>query len=133
MRGLDTNVLVRVLLQDDRRQARAAEAAIDSALAAGEPLVVSLLTILETEWVLRTHGGLDKPAIIRTFETLLEARDLLIEDEEVLEQALYAFADSNADFADCLILARYLRFGCSSMLTFDTRAAKLAGAEQLRA
>jgi predicted nucleic-acid-binding protein len=133
MKGLDTNVLVRVLLRDDRRQARAAEAAIDRALAAGEPLFVSLLTVLETEWVLRARGGLDKPAIIRTFKSLLEARDLSIEDEEVLEQALYAFEDANADFADCLILARYLRLGCSSMLTFDSRAAKLAGAEHLQA
>jgi predicted nucleic-acid-binding protein len=132
MQGLDTNVLVRVLLRDDRRQARAAEAAINRALAAGEPLVVSLLTVLETEWVLRTRGGLDKSTVIRTFKSLLEARDLLIEDEEVLEQALYTFEDGSADFADCLMLARYLRFGCSSMLTFDSRAAKLAGAEQLR-
>jgi predicted nucleic-acid-binding protein len=133
MRGLDTNVLVRVLLRDDRRQARAAEAAIDRALAAGEPLLVSLLTILETEWVLRTRGGLDKAAIIRTFKSLLEARDLSMEDEDVLEQALYTFEDGSADFADCLILARYLRSGCASMLTFDFRAAKLAGAEQLHA
>jgi len=50
-----------------------------------------------------------------------------------LEQALYAVENANADFADCLIPARTLRSGSTSMLTFDSRAAKLAGAELLRA
>ena len=58
MRGPDTNVLVRFLLRDDPVQARAAKSAIDGATAQGEPLLVSLLTILETEWVLRSLGGL---------------------------------------------------------------------------
>jgi predicted nucleic-acid-binding protein len=133
LRGLDTNVLVRVLLRDDRAQARVAQATIDSALDAGEPLVVSLLTILETEWVLRTRGSLGKREIVHAFKSLLEARDLWIENEDVLEQALHAFENSHADFADCLMLARYLRIGCRSMLTFDYRAAKLPGAELLRA
>ena len=133
MRGLDTNVLVRMLLRDDRRQARAAEAAIDAALSAGGPLLVSLLAIMGTEWVLRSRGRLDKPAIVRTFKSLLEARDLSVENEDVLEQALHTYENSNTDFADCLMLARYLRIGCVSMLTFDARAAKLAGAELIGA
>lgn len=131
MRGLDTNVLVRFLLRDDAAQARAAKSAIDTATARGEPLLVSLLTILETEWVLRSQGGFGKPIVVRTFKQLLETNDLAIENEDVLEQALHAYEDGNADFADCLMIARYQRIGCRSMHTFDSRAAKLPGGELL--
>jgi predicted nucleic-acid-binding protein len=133
MQGLDTNMLVRFLLRDDLRQAKAAKSAIDRAISADAPLLVSILTILETEWVLRACADLDKTIIIRTFKQLLEARDLLFENEDVLEQALYLFENNNADFADCLMIARYQDIGCASMLTFDTRAAKIPGCELLSA
>lgn len=127
MRGLDTNVLVRFLLKDDQVQAKAAEEAI----ASGEPIRVSLLTILETEWVLRSAAGLDKHTIIRTFKALLETRELEFESEAILEQALYDFENFAADFADCLMLATYRATGCSAMLTFDAKAARLPGATLL--
>ncbi|HEY5239586.1 MAG TPA: type II toxin-antitoxin system VapC family toxin [Rhizomicrobium sp.] len=133
MHGLDTNVLVRFLLRDDPLQASAAKSAIDRAIAAGEPLLIGLLTILETEWVLRARAGLDKLAIVGVFKQLLEARDLLFENEGVLEHALYVFENSNADFADCLMMARYQDLGCAAMLTFDARAAKIPGCELLTA
>jgi len=129
MRGLDTNVLVRFLLADDRRQAKAAKEAIDNAVAAGEPLLVNLLTLLETEWVLRARAGYEKSRIVLTFKHLLEARDLSFEDEEAIEEALFHFEDGTAEFADCLMTARYRRLGCDAMLTFDTKAARLPGAE----
>jgi len=127
VRGLDTNVLVRFLLKDDQVQAKAAEEAI----ASGEPIRVSLLTILETEWVLRSAAGLDKHTIIRTFKALLETRELEFESEAILEQALYDFENFAADFADCLMLATYRATGCSAMLTFDAKAARLPGATLL--
>lgn len=131
MVGIDTNVLVRFIVRDDRQQAEAARAAIGRAMAANEPLAVSLLTILETEWVLRSRYRFDKEVVVRTFKMLLEAGDVLIEGEETLEQALYLFEGSCADFADCLMVARYQRMGCATMLTFDENAAKLAGCELL--
>ena len=127
MYGLNTNVLVRYLLRDDRKQAEQAKKAIEKALASGEPLVVSLLTMLETEWVLRSCAGLDKKTLITTFRMLLEVRDLRIEQEETLEEALYLYENNNADFADCLMTARYTRLGCKAMLTFDRKAASLPG------
>jgi predicted nucleic-acid-binding protein len=126
-------VLVRFLLRDEPAQARAAKAAIDRAIQSGEPMVLGLLAVLETEWVLRSRAGLDKAAVLTTFKQLLEARDLAIEREDVLEQALYAYENSSADFADCLMVASYVRSGCSAMLTFDARATKLPGCERLRA
>ncbi|MDP2156019.1 MAG: type II toxin-antitoxin system VapC family toxin [Sulfuricella sp.] len=131
MVGIDANVLVRFIVRDDQRQGEAAKAAIGRAMAANEPLAVSLLTILETEWVLRSRYRFGKEVVVRTFKMLLETGDVLIEGEETLEQALYLFEDSSADFADCLMVARYQRMGCATMLTFDGNAAKLAGCELL--
>jgi len=131
MRGLDTNVLVRFLLRDDRNQATRAKAAIDRAIAAGEPLLVGLLTLLETEWVLRARARLSKSDIIGAFKHLLEVRELRFENEDAVEQALYHFENNRADFADCLMIAQYQRIGCHAMLTFDRRAARIPGGEMV--
>ncbi len=127
MYGLDTNVLIRYLLRDDLMQAELARAAIENAVQSGEPVVVSLLTMLESEWVLRSCASIDKKTILSTFRMLLETRDIRIEQEETLEEALYLYENSSADFADCLMTARYARLGCSAMLTFDRKAAQLPG------
>jgi len=117
MVGLDTNVLVRFLLRDDQKQAEQAQKAIEDALADGEPVVVSLLTMLESEWVLRSCAAIGKKTVISAFRKLLESRDLRIEQEEVLEEALYHYENNTVDFADCLMASRYTRLGCSAMLT----------------
>ena len=127
MVGLDTNVLVRFLLRDDQKQAEQAQKAIEDALADGEPVVVSLLTMLETEWVLRSCAAIGKKTVISAFRKLLESRDLRIEQEEVLEEALYHYENNTVDFADCLMASRYTRLGCSAMLTFDKKAANVPG------
>lgn len=133
MLGLDTNVLVRFLLGDDRQHALRAKAAIERAVAAGEPVVIGILTLLETEWVLRTRAGLDKPDIIGAFKQLLESRDLMFESEAAVEQAIYHYENGKADFADCLMIAQYRATGCRAMLTFDARAARIPGGELVRA
>ncbi len=129
--GLDTNVLVRYLLNDDKRQSAMARFFIQKAVANGEAVRISLLTILETEWVLRSYGKRDKATVIEVFQALLEARDVEIELEESLEQALHYYKNSNADFADCLMTSRYQRSGCTAMMTFDDKASKLPGCELL--
>ena len=127
MFGLDTNVLIRFLLRDDPKQAEQASKAIEDVLSDGNPVVVSLLTMMETEWVLRSCAKLEKTVVINAFRMLLESRDLRIEQEEVLEEAVYLYEGNKADFADCLMAARYQRLGCSAMLTFDQKAARLPG------
>jgi predicted nucleic-acid-binding protein len=115
MYGLDTNVLIRYLLRDDQMQAEQARVAIEEASQSGKPIVVSLLTILESERVLRSCACLEKRTVITTFRMLLEVRDLSIEQEETLEEALYLYENSTADFADCLMAARYARLGCAAI------------------
>jgi predicted nucleic-acid-binding protein len=96
-------------------------------VAKGEPVLVSLLVLLEAEWVLRSRYELAKADIVTAFSALLDTADLAFEDEPSVENAVYSWRDSAADFADCLIEARNRRLGCRATATFDGRALKLAG------
>lgn len=127
MLGVDTNVLVRYLTRDDKSQFEKARRLIDREVAKGEPVLVSLLVLLETEWVLRSRYELAKEDIVATFSALLDTADLAFEDEPSVESAVYSWKDSAADFADCLIEARNRRLGCSATATFDGRALKVPG------
>jgi predicted nucleic-acid-binding protein len=127
MLGVDTNVLVRYLTRDDQPQYEKALRLIDREVARGEPVLVSLLVLLETEWVLRSRYEVAKAEIIKAFSALLETADLTFEDEPSIETAVYSWKDSAADFADCLIESRNRRLGCRATATFDGRALKLAG------
>jgi len=127
MLGVDTNVLVRYLVRDDQAQYERARRMIKREVSAGESVLVSLLVLLETEWVLRSRYELAKPEIVAVLSALLETSELAIEDEPCVEQALYSWKDSAADFADCLIGARNRRLGCGATATFDGKALKLAG------
>jgi predicted nucleic-acid-binding protein len=127
MLGLDTNLLIRYLIEDDRRQSEEARRLIRRETGNGEPVLVSLLVLLEIEWVLRSRYGLPKAEILAAFSALLEAADLAFEDETSVEYALYSWKKSAADFADCLIEACNRRLGCRATATFDGKALKLAG------
>lgn len=133
MIGIDTNVLVRYLVRDDEPQFEIARKLIHDAIAVNQPVLVSLLVLLETEWVLRSCYRLAKAEIAAVFVNLLETREAVFEDEQVLEEALHSWKDANADFADCLIVARGRRLGCRSVATFDAKAGRLPGAELLGA
>ena len=127
MLGVDTNVLVRYLTRDDQPQYDKARRMIDREVAKCEPVLVSLLVLLETEWVLRSRYELAKADIVTAFSALLDTADVTFEDEPSVETAVYSWKDSAADFADCLIEARNRRLGCRATATFDVRALKLAG------
>ena len=127
MLGIDTNVLVRFLVRDDEAQFEKARKLIKREVAAGSSVLVNQLVLLETEWVLRSRYSLAKNLIIQSISCLLDASDVRFEDEQVIEEALFIWKDSAADFADCLIGAKNRRLGCRSTATFDTKASKLPG------
>jgi predicted nucleic-acid-binding protein len=77
--------------------------------------------------VLRSRYDLAKEDIVTAFSALLDTADLAIEDEPSVENAVYSWKDSAADFADCLIEARNRRLGCRATATFDGRALKVSG------
>jgi predicted nucleic-acid-binding protein len=128
MIGLDTNVLVRYVLRDDANQAEVANKLIEKCIAEQVLIVISLLTIQETEWVLRACAKIDKARIITLFKALLESADVLIESEDILEETLLHYENSNADFSDCLMVVKYQQLACDHMVTFDSKAAKIEGA-----
>ena len=127
MLGIDTNVLVRFLLRDDEAQFQKANKLIQREVTAGRGVLVSELVLLETEWVLRSRYGFSKIQLLEVIASLLDTRDIQLEDEQSVEEAIYQWKEANADFADCLIAARHRRLGCSATATFDARAVKLPG------
>jgi predicted nucleic-acid-binding protein len=127
MLGIDTNVLVRYLTRDDQSQYEKARRLIDREVAKGKPVLVSLLVLLETEWVLRSRYEMGKTDMLLALSALLDTADLAFEDEPSVEAAVYSWKDATADFADCLIEARNRRLGCRATATFDSKALRLAG------
>ena len=87
--------------------------------------MISLLVLLETEWVLRSRYGVTKEDFVGTMSALLDSADVQFESEASVEQALFAWKESSAQFADCLIGARNRALGCRTTASFDVKAAKL--------
>ena len=131
MAALDTNVLVRFLVQDDAKQGLLARELIRSTLAKGEPLFVPVTVMLELEWVLRSNFGFDKAQIILTLASLLAASELSFESEQSVEVALELFRQNKADFSDCVHIALSHEAGMTPMWTFDRAASKVDGAKLL--
>jgi len=131
MAALDTNVLLRFLLQDDAKQSAAATRLVRQAQEAGDTLYVPLSVALELEWVLRSRFVLDKAAVAQTFSELLQTVELRFEATAVLEYALSEYEGSAADFSDCVHAALTLRAGEQPLWTFDKAAAKVDGVQLL--
>jgi predicted nucleic-acid-binding protein len=127
MIGLDTNVLVRLLTNDDRIQARQARDYLARNCSANSPAFVSNVALAETFWVLRSVYGLAHDDIASAFSTLFAIREITFEDDEAAKRAWQAYVRSGADFADFLIGAVDRAHGCDATITFDRKAAKLEG------
>jgi predicted nucleic-acid-binding protein len=133
--AIDTNVLVRILVQDPTapNQCAAARRLVTDATAAGEPLLVSLCALLETEWVLRSRYRVSRKAMVAAFISMLEAPGIEFEHDATVEEALYLLDQfPSADFADCLLVARAAHLGRSRFVTFDVGAARLPRGELLQ-
>jgi predicted nucleic-acid-binding protein len=127
MLGIDTNVLVRFLIRDDEIQFEKARKLMRREVAAGHRVFVNQLVLMETEWVLRSRYVVPKNQIIEAISGLLNSTDIQFEDEPSIEEALFIWKESDADFADCLIAAKNRRMGCRATATFDRKASKLPG------
>ena len=130
MIGLDTNVLVRYVTQDDPVQSAKASELIES-LTTLSPGFVSLVSVVELVWVLQICYQCAKSDVVTVLETLLRTRELIIEHAEIIWQALRRFSANKADFADCLIARCAHAAGCEYTATFDLDAAKAAGMKRL--
>ena len=131
MASLDTNILVRYLVQDDEAQLALAKKLIRSALRAGVTLYIPITVMLELEWVLRSNFRFGKEQVTDTLSSLLAAAELSFESELAIETALALYKKSAADFSDCVHIALAHVAGEDPLWTFDQAAALLDGARLL--
>jgi predicted nucleic-acid-binding protein len=127
MRAADTNVLVRLLVRDDPKQA----AAVDAFLRGG-PVWISHLVLIETVWVLESVYGVARPELAEAIQRLLDHVTLSLQDEDVVAAALATFGrHPTVGFSDCLVLEVARKAGHQPVATFDRAFARVAGTKRL--
>lgn len=126
MIGLDTNIVVRYIAQDDAAQSPKTTKLFES-LSNENPGFITLVSIVELVWVMQGCYKATKEESVAILQTLLHTREILIENAEVVIKALHAYSASSADFADCLIERSANNAKCTRTMTFDSNAAKTAG------
>jgi predicted nucleic-acid-binding protein len=127
MIGLDTNVLVRYLTQDDPVQSAKATELIERRLTRRDPGFISIVAMAEAVWVLERACRLGDAEIATTIERTLQADSLVVENEQEVFTAMIALKEGRGSFADALIGALGARAGCSATVTFDQKALRLPG------
>lgn len=125
MIGLDTNVVLRYLLQDDPAQTRVANRIFEQQLSAPNPGFLNLATVLEIVWVLRSVLGRTPIQIAAHLETILSRTTLEVQNAEQVYEAAFALKRGTGEFEDALIGALNAWAGCSSTVTFDRKAGRL--------
>ena len=128
MPALDTNVLIRYVVQDDMAQLGAAKRLIRRLVTRGSSIFIPVTVALELEWVLRTSFGYAKDDVLQVLSSLLSAAELSFESEQAVEVTLQLYRDGSADFADCLHIALAAQAGEQPLWTFDRGAARISGA-----
>ena len=131
MTGLDTNVLVRYIMQDDVAQSPKATALIES-LSSEDPGYIAMVSVVELYWVLTSSYELSAQQAAQALEAILRTKQLLVERADQVMRALRVFGDGKADFADCLIERAAASAGCGQTMTFAVNASKHAGMTLLR-
>ena len=119
MNGLDTNVLVRYLTQDDKTQAARAGRYLAALVARGDRAFIGPVVLCELVWVLRDAYDTPKADVIRTMERILDTTQFEIGSKDLVRQALDAYRTGGGDFADYLIGAMATDAGCEETATFD--------------
>jgi predicted nucleic-acid-binding protein len=126
MIGLDTNVLVRYIMQDDPKNSPKATKLIES-LDADNPGYITMVSVVELYWVLTSCYELTEQQAAQALEAILRTKQFLVERADQVMRALRVFGDGTADFADCLIERSAASAGCTQTMTFDVGASKHAG------
>jgi predicted nucleic-acid-binding protein len=126
MIGLDTNVLVRYLAQDDPKQTAVATRLFGS-LSVASPAFVSQVVLAETVWVLQSRYAAAASQIGQVVETLLRTEVIQVERADVAWRALRRFRQGQGDFPDALVAELAHAAGCKKIYSFDRGAVKRSG------
>ena len=122
MIGLDTNVLIRYVMQDDPAQTKKATEFIEKHLFDNNLGYITLITLAEFIWVLKSCYGLSKGNLVEAIEALLTTKQFLVERKDAAWKAMRIFQQNNGDFSDALITVVAQNDGCTDVVTFDKRA-----------
>lgn len=124
MIGIDTNVLVRYIAQDDPIQSKRASRLIEHECSAASPGFISLIVLLELVWVSESCYRASRDEVAEIVKRVLSTRQLVVQHAELAWKALRLFESGKADFADYLVERIAAAAGCASVVTFDKAAAK---------
>lgn len=127
MIAIDTNVLLRYLVNDEPEQAKRVARLFEDELSATSPGFVSLVVVCELVWALKRTFAIERDVVVATVLELLQTPRLVVEESDLVEAA----ARGSGDIADSIIHGIGMRSGCSHTLTFDKRFARLDGVELL--
>ncbi|HUU01462.1 MAG TPA: type II toxin-antitoxin system VapC family toxin [Myxococcota bacterium] len=127
MIALDTNVLVRFLVEDHEAQSKAAKRLIKKVTAADDLVFVADIVMVETVWVLSRSYGFSKSEIVKAMHLLLSARNLKWESTDRIARVLDAFEKGRGGFADYLVRQMGRENGCRTVATFDSKLLKEEG------
>jgi predicted nucleic-acid-binding protein len=123
--GLDTNVLVRYLAQDDRVQAGRATRLVERELSDRNPGYISVVVLVETCWVLKRLYAASDMELRDTVRDLLDTRQFVVEHRTSLAQVLDKLGRAAGELSDALILQLAAGAGCERTVTFDRASVKL--------
>jgi predicted nucleic-acid-binding protein len=125
--AVDTNVLLRLILDDDESQSRAARALMRT----NAPLFVSHIVLVESTWVLKAGYRFTRDKIGTVIEMLLDTEGISVESPTIVASALASYRASRAEFSDCLIVEIAKSAGMSPLCTFDEKLAKVTDTRKL--
>ena len=127
MIAIDTNVLVRLLINDDMQQAAKAKQLFDANADEDGSVWISDTVLVEFVWVLARGYGLPRAALLTALSALAANATLALESAAAIQASISSFATGSADFADCLLAEKAKLMGCQSLFTFDRGMGGLAG------
>ena len=132
MIGIDTNLLLRLIVGDEPKQAVTAREYLRGGCSADDPGYVCHIVLVELVWTLASAYGYPREKIAAAIEQILETAQLDVESSNDVAAAVKDYRSGTADFADCLLVRVNSAAGCSHTVTFDRKAAKLKGFELLK-
>jgi predicted nucleic-acid-binding protein len=130
--GIDTNVLLRLLVRDHDGQVKAAERFVNAHCSSDDPGYVSRIVIAEIAWVLKDIYDYDRTQIAGAIRGILNVSQFEVDSADEVHAAVADYEKSSAGFTDCLVARLNASAGCEYTVTFDRKAAKLDGFELLK-
>lgn len=127
MIGLDTNVLLRILVDDGSRDVKKARAFVAARAAEGQDFFIDAVVLAEIAWVLESVFDYGRDHIAAAVDALLANAAYVLDGREAVAAANAVFRAGKADFSDCLIAARCARGGCETTATLDRAMRGLPG------